>query len=373
MRFALAVVLGCLFAGCAARPFPPKVREALPTFQAPAPGAPTGGSASGASTLYFVRQDRLWRFDLAKRNASSMGVPVDCPGAGELGVGSDRPLLSPDGRFIAHLSSGRLVMTDVKTSQPRPVAYPGEPTPGRASDLEILLSGWSPDGRYFIFHVGYGDGDGFALEKELAVRPDGETLGFELLDSKDFSVRLLRGLKNFVGWAPDSRRVVVEGISLQGNRALFAVNPDGGHRTLLREAAPERRFDQFRITGEQAAWMDGLHVAVATLGSGEPIPMTPDGEFGTFQWPSLSPDGKHLAYVHRLRRVQGVAISELVVVDRVTANSHSLRECQWCVYRWSGAGRLVLEEAEGISCLDLDGNAVSVAGPNSTLVVVGQE
>jgi hypothetical protein len=370
------VVLGCLFAGCAARPVRSSVvaeREARPTFQASAPSASTDGSASGVSMLYFVRQDRLWRFNLAERTASPMGVPVDCPGAGELGVGSDRPLLSPDGRFVAHLSSGRLVVTDVKTSEPRPVAYPGEPTPGQVSNLEILLSGWSPDGRYFIFHVGYGDGDGFALEKELAVSPDGETLGFELVDSKDFSVRLLRGLKNFVAWAPDSRRVVVEGISPKGNRALFAVDPDGGHRTLLREAAPEHHFFQFHINGEQAAWLDELHIAVATLGSGEPTPMTPDGEVATYQWPSLSPDGKHLAYAHMLRLVEGVPDSELVVLDRATANLHSLRKCRSCHYQWSGAGRLVLEETEGLFCLDLEGNAVTVAGPNSTLVFVGQE
>ena len=370
MRFVLVALLCCWLAGCAARSIPPKVVVVPEAGQASGtPDTPRSGSKIGVSTLYFVREEQLWRFDVADGKATPMGVGTTCPGSGEIEVGSDRPLLSPGGRFIAHLSSHKVVLTDVKTAKSRPVTYPGEPGPN--SNLEVLLSGWSPDGRYFIFHVGRGGAE--LGGREDAPDTEGrEAPGFVLLDSTDFSVRLLTGLKSFVAWAPDSRRVVVEATSSNGNRGLFFVDLDGGHRTLLREAVPG--FHQLSISGEQAAWMDGMHVAVATLGSGEPVWMTPDGEFATFQRPSLSPDGKHLAYVHRLRRVQGRPVLELLVVNRAGANPHSLRECRdSCTYQWSGAARLALEQPEGIFYLDLEGNAVAVSGPDSTLVFVGQE
>jgi Tol biopolymer transport system component len=235
------------------------------------------------------------------------------------------PRFSPDGTRLAfasnRLGSEQLWIMDLSTRRSERVDLPGR-------DLGINLPAWTTDGRHLVFSRLFPDGtqtlwitaaDGSEAREFLKTEtwssgqdfsPDGKSLLFSarrgggpqvfLLDvaTRRFRpVTVSPGDKFNPTWSPDGRRIAYSS-NATGTMQLWTISPSGADEKMM-TSGYERMYHPFYSPDGRWLYVQPSHRNIWRLpaGGGPLQPVTRFPESGLFlEEPTLSPDGKFLAY-----------------------------------------------------------------------------
>lgn len=255
--------------------------------------------------VYTGRGFDLWRIDKAGHAKSSQKLPW---GLREGNMeGSTEPTLSPDGKKLAYLKANNLWVKDLSSGKPLQLTTVGFEKDPKYLPVHPLISGWSQDGSkllYYLQHMeageeaeGDGPDEGFAREvKQL-------DYGYYFYDQASGKTTPL-GLEDapFVGWDHDGE-MVFQPTGTNTTTLLF-LDPDLAQREFVVNSPRITDAGQFfmstskneavGLVGDFAKWNKVVRVDLRDASTED---LTPQKGWGEVNWPSLSPSGKHLAWV----------------------------------------------------------------------------
>ena len=277
--------------------------------------------------------------------------------AGSIETGSTRPVVSPDGRWVAYLTEdGRNVkVTSLLDGETRSLTD----LPGGA-DVETVISGWSPDSAGLLYHLG----ESGSLDDDLLPLPEGVTTGFYYAPVGE-APRKLDHIKAYTAWSRPGA-VVDNAMKEGGAYALIEqpLDPSEPTRTLA-TVKGSYGFSQLQIRGGEVVYMRDGEAVRGKLGE-EPTPITPAMDFATLQWPKLSPTGE---------RVVILFDGKLALVEDAATPPRVLAPCgALCTVRWYGDDALVASsQTMGVVFIDLKAGTTRELTPDGGVVVIGSE
>ena len=286
---------------------------------------------------------------------------------------ADHPQISPDGNTIVYQRRGMDVMNDRRTSQLWIMDSEGN------NNQKLLTlaadqynAAWSPDGSKLVFTSSAGEGTEVYMywvdskryakisqlehsPSNLTWSPDGEWLAFTMfVDDAELSLVSPPKKPKGAKWAASPRvttRLKHErdgsGYMKPGFTQLFVLSADGG-------AARQLSTGSYRHTGPLAWAVDGSgiffsgnrsedweydfrnsEIYLLDIATSEVKALT--SRIGPDNSPTVSPDGKLLAYIGYDDKVQAYQISHLYIMDLSTGQvrkveiglDRNIRNIQW--------------------------------------------
>ena len=291
---------------------PPNKPEVASAKQAPKPEPKPGPGADAAAPkpepkiaaprlpagrrpFVFFRESgqewaEVWRFD-DTGSPQTLDLEVVYPGGGSMGIGTRSPVLSWDGRWLAYIDDGDLVVAPLRDESK---AY-REPSERDGGEQELHICGFSADGRSLLFHRG----EVSAMYDPVAL-PKGEVRGFSLLSLPDFKELRLKDVPGFDAWQHDGRGILwVNDSNETVNLESVSLTPL--RRELLIESKHSIRQPSFN--GTHFAYVRSAPgkstVVFSSLDGASSVDLTPTEGFAQQQWPRPSPDNLRVAYLRR--------------------------------------------------------------------------
>ena len=150
-------------------------------------------------------------------------------------------------------------------------------------------------------------------------------------------------------WLPNGEEVVYVA-DVDGVNRLFVGGAGGTHRRLIKESYPATsEFDP--AVSSDGAWIyfvgtgaDGQAIWRVAASGGTPERLTTPADGLTFGWPTISPDGRRIAYV---ARPQGWAEFRLYVRDLATGVATMISTNEAAGTVWSPTGEWILYALSG--------------------------
>lgn len=359
----LALTTLTLLAACASTPMPP-ASEAL---KSPEPAAPLGRAA-----FVTLTQDGAFMTVTPGEAPRTTALRAGQECAETMGIGSSSPVVSPDGRRIALTNTaGELVVADLETG-----ATTALTKHGGGQEVCVQVTGWSPDGRKLLFHVG-------ESPSEEATPPEGLTQGFFLWEDGQ-APRHLPDLES-------ADLILQGGQGGQGSLAILQVadHPERPMSRILRKIpltgdAPRAStdlatrddayaFGQLHLAGDRIVFSTRETLEVAPLGDLAAAKVLVKRPFAEAQWPRLSPDGQHLAW-QEIPRVNGVpkpALRVTPVAGGQPLDLGALTGPTRIEVEWFDETRLLVCDGQGVRLVGLDGKNEPLAGPGACFVPRG--
>ena len=261
----------------------------------PAAPSPPRRAHSGARVALYLEgsgPEDLRVHRIEPRGAAPTRLPftVSATNEGEIHVGRDFPMLSPDGSLLAFGRKGRLYLGRTDGSAP-----PEAITRFTQGEVRLLLGGFSPDGQTLLFHHGRRIG-----EDTDPPLPPGFVEGFHLLQVSDRKVSPIPRLEGFDTWDSDSRHVIYDHpIAQQQRSRLMRGDTRGDPPVTLQETTDRWGFGQVEGCGSEITFvLEAQMIRGNPDGSGR-RPIGPKGVFAEYQSPRCSPGGAHVLYRHR--------------------------------------------------------------------------
>jgi hypothetical protein len=232
-----------------------------------------------------------------------------------------------------------------------------------ADRVELLLSGWTPDGQALLFHLGEAEaGEGL---------PRGVEAGFYRVRVADLKPTRVVGLAGFDAWLPDGGAVVYQRERGDGERTALmrAELAPGTKPTLLHEVGGSPGFDQLTLRGDEIVYVNDQALVRSKLDGSGRDELTARGEFAQYQRPRRSPDGTRVAYLDE-RTIKVIALGEMAT--RATRVTMTVCEVRRCEYAWESDAALLVVDSGGLWRIGLDGAASRIADRVLGLAVAGE-
>lgn len=293
--------------------------------------------AGRADDRFVALQRKVWRVDTTGRIAP---FSYEFPGlqmAGEFG--STYPLPSPDSRRIVFARDHDLHLLDVASGQERRITKLGRPQGECCASVETLVNAWSTDSRYIMFTVTHGETSGPAEDWDRDLLVCKAPYGFYTYEVATGTTQplVLRTDFRFEAWLPDGAFLGTISQPKPCEERLQVFQPGQARGKAV---APRGSAFQVKVTSDEK-WAVGIigpcdaHLNSATaaifkidLTTGSATPLGPSNSWAN-QWPALSPDGDHFAYVHQERLAEHVFRQSLIVDEQ------PLYSCQGNIdYKW---------------------------------------
>ena len=262
------------------------VRASKQPFEAP------NWTRDGKALVYNTsgrseERGRIWRFDLATRQASLVDT-------GTATRNNNDHVLSSDGTMLG--------ISDQSTNEGRSTVFTlpaAGGTPKRITPLgPSYLHGWSPDGKWLVFTGGRND------EYDVyKIASDGSGPEIKLTDQK--------GLDDGPEWSPDGKWIYFNSVR-SGSMQIWRMRPDGRDPESMTNDEYNNWFPHFSPDGQWIAFLSFpkevdpadhpyyksvyLRLMPADGGPAKVIAYVYGGQ-GTINVPSWSPDGTMLAFV----------------------------------------------------------------------------
>mgnify|MGYP000381988626 CR=1 FL=1 len=202
-------------------------------------------------------------------------------GRSRINEGVAGPLLSADGRWIAMMQDGQIVVRRVDGSTVHTIAS-GDP-----ERLYLLLCGFSPDSATLLYRTGGKDHLEWG-ERQAVGR-------FDLLTLADLTTREVEELGGFRQWFPDSRQVMFVKPG-KGDYNVVAWDVYTGDWRIVQKYMFQDIFDEPTVHDALVYVRDTKIVAHELTGGRDYVRLTEVGQPGQYSRPSFSLDGTRVAY-----------------------------------------------------------------------------
>jgi hypothetical protein len=352
-----------LLAACSPHPAAPIIDLPPPPAPSAVPSAaPQAVMPPRAAVVLFLRSKdwgsglEVWRAGADAASARPLGLSV--PEAEENhwapfpGRGTESPVLSPDGRWLAHGDGGELFLRRLDASISEPVLR------FKTGSARLFLEGFSPDGKRLLFQLARVVQDPQTGETEPF--PPGYEPGFHVLEMSDRRITPLPELRGgFLGWEPDGQHVLLNDYFSRPSRSLLKRAPLSGLDALvLQEGSGDlgghASYDPrsgFLTTVENERVIRSRPDGSAT------IAITMRGDGTTWQAPRLSPGGASVAYVHARGWQHNAGPRWSVEVATVPGPPRQVYACSYeCLrYGWESERSLVVVDMYKLYRVGLDG------------------
>ncbi len=358
---ALAALLGACTGTGGQVPAPVAKPVAISTpVVTPSPAPVVARPAAPRRPFVFLRpfdggaQAELW---LPGEPPRALGVHAEF-GGGEAGVGSGSPRLSPDGSWLAFIVKNGSTLTLRRVDGTREAIVATYPT----DSVELLISGWAPDGQSLLYHLGEVDDD------EGTRLPRGALAGFYRVQLADLKPTRVPGLAAFEAWLADGSGVIYQ----------REVDREGTFSALMRvELAPAAKpislyeidapfgFGQLTLRGDEVVFVHDAAIVRSKLDGSGRESLTPRGQFAQYQRPRRSPDGERLAYLDE-RTIKVITLEQKEPMTVLTC------EARRCEYAWESDDSLLVVDSGELRRVGLDGAATPIADRVLGFAVAGQ-
>jgi len=351
-------LLGLLLVCCSPSSQAPKAPAPAPS-NAPATthneekaSQPVRESAPAPLVVYSA-DGALAVLDPATGARRELNVKTDVYFSGGIDTGGTRPLLSPDGRWLAVAKEGKLSVVSLADGGVTPLN-----TLGNDYALEASISAWNPDSSGLLYHFG----DSTSEDDDIKDLPDGFELGFYFLKAGEAKGRRIGHIKAFSAWSGPNT-VVHNTMRGANDYALLAYSLAPGEPRVLATIADGYGFSQLHIHNGEVVYTSEGQAHRGKLGE-EAKPITPDMGFANLQWPKLSPTNTRVAIV---REGNIALVKDAATPPEVVAECGAL-----CTYRWYGDDAIVTTWREkGVIFIDLKTSKTRELTPDGGLVEIG--
>ncbi|HEV2416733.1 MAG TPA: hypothetical protein VGX94_02925 [Terriglobia bacterium] len=238
--------------------------------------------------------------------------------------GSTEPVISPDGRFIAYGDpggDGDAHLVDTHTLRSIRITRIGRAPTFNLAWIDVLLDGWSPDSRRLLLCVTHGANP--ADEGGLPIFAG--FYEYNLKTQKLTCVRLPTGFQ-FRAWLRDERLLGVVPGNLPRDDRLVILSSDGHRQQTIKAIVGWPIQSQVSLDGN---WVAGIHanesrvfgtgtaeIVKVNLKTMATVPLVHLNLWSGNEQPSLSPDDKHVAYIHEIHILYHVPKDSLLVDGR---------------------------------------------------------
>ena len=291
-----------------------------------------------------------------------LGFKVSSTNAGTVQTGDARPKLSPDGRWLAYGLSGRLWLAPVDGTAP-----PQKITEFAEGEVDLLLSGWSPDSQTLLFHQGKPMGE--EMGEEPPPLPASVKEGFTLLTLTGRRVDHLAQLEGFDTWDSDNQHVFFARSKPDRGTDIVRADLRGGAAAVLQETADPNGFGQLARCGNDLAYLLKSRIERSKPDGASLVHVTPPGAFAEYQWPVCSPDYVYTAWTHRVDATpNGDSAIEVTTAGRPL---QTLDRCKGgCAkFGWESPTTILVLDTGEVRRLGLDGSRATVATGVADLVL----
>ncbi len=276
----------------------------------------------------IVKNEKLYVYHLNSKTSQDTGY-ITSSGSGTLGQGGDRPILSPDGKFIAFINkqdNSRLYLLPISSKQALkltdyPVAY---------------LTDWSKDSTKILFYLSYDslasrkDGPGADLTAVEKFNPAHQTgfHTFSITDGKDTNIYPISGAQNgyifnVFGFIDTSRLLVeyeMPGYQETVRHVLFDTNTFVADYLTLSTQKPDfatqRSFSAngtlWAHTSDSNSTDKGVDIMFSNFPSWDGV-IVDSAPFAHIQRPIINSTGKLLAYQKRGAEVKPGMFAEKTI------------------------------------------------------------
>jgi Tol biopolymer transport system component len=259
---------------------------------------------------------------------------------GSIYYGSDAPLISPDQRHVAVIRKNDLWIFEPDAKILSRITQVARPYTEKYLSVEVKTVSWSWDSRKLIYSVSSGDpgsgDDGFDRKERPA------KYGFYIYDIKDKSTIFTPHLKGggLKAWLPDGdilhvgtcktvkgyEECIMKSDLIEDKLIPFPVDRKMGQIDISRDGKwlvartdePKEAFN--KDPRSQIVKID--------LNNYDVIPLTPVGKWTEYQWPRLSPSGKHVLYEWLIKdgnpRIVSIAVNGKKIYTAPWINN-----CSW--------------------------------------------
>ncbi len=328
MKFALpaALIFSCAVLNCRAADDKPK--------------AAPGEGAAGVVTRIIATTYGAPNLHLAGSDGKI--VPYKMPdgtkwGNGSLNGGSNDPLASPDGKQLAFIQKGSLLIRPMEGGKATAVVS------GYLHE-DLLITGWSPDAGSLVYYLGPSQADDAPPSKV-------KTEKHFVYDLKSKTSRGIKLDGALCGWLPDGTMLVHS--AEKGTVSSLALTADAAPKVLIKDA---KDYGQIVVHSDgrriAASWnkfgSPGSSQLIAVdLADGKVTPLTKPGGWADFEWPRWSPSGKRTSWLARTGMKEDLPQSVLVVDGKEITKPANLQD-----YHWLTENTLVVVEAEALAVID---------------------
>jgi hypothetical protein len=252
--------------------------------------------------------------------------------------GSDDPVISPDGKLIAYIQNGALMVRPLEGGKASAIVS------GYRHEM-FLITGWTPDSRKLIYFLGPPQADDAPPSKV-------ENPKHFIADVATKKVSEIVPGGSLCGWLPNGEMLLHD--EEKGRIVSRAPEPGATPKVLLHDAAGFGQIvlspDGHRIAVNRSRPNDtgSSQLVSVELATGAVTPLRAAGGWAEFQWPKWSPDGKRVSWLARTGTKDGMPLSVVVVDGKPVTKPANVS-----VYEWLTDTTMVVVELEAITVVDV--------------------
>lgn len=297
--------------------------------------------------------------------------------------------ISADKKSILYTKNNNIFLITDNCKEETQITYDGQKGTNKFYPANAIPVGFSPDGKKFLY----------ALENEICLGDCTQIFevnplvkeGLYLFDINSKKSIFLTDKEPFfnsgylapyyIGWTNESKYPVFESDRIRAGD-FYVFNLDTLEASLLDKKSTDFGWGmQTEIEGNKfmlwggAVYPNNQENGLSTIrlskwDKSKEINISPLGSFAEYQWPSLSPDGKKVKYLHQFQDYNdkpGNPHNELEVFDLSTQKTLDLGRVEVDTH-WYGPNTILMTKGKNVYSLDINTKESGLFSENSNLL-----
>ena len=267
-------------------------------------------------------QGRISRFELPENDEMLLSI-----------MGSTRPQVSPDQRWIAFTKENDLWLYNTRTQKMRRATHAGRPYTEKLASVLVLVVNWSADSTRVLLNVVAGDTECVDCDDRDDWKPRKSAYGYfayNVSTGRLSRIALSEGFSVW-DWRADGRMVGSREFSEDPSPVMVVpgAKPQAVHglegRSVLGLSISRDGSWAVAATSEYK----NSHIVRVDLKTGEAVALTPEGAWGEYGAALISPADKHISWIHRTGAVNAGAKEVLIDGKTVFTCASELLVYDW--------------------------------------------